>query len=368
MEIAWFTDTWLPTRDGVVNSLLSFKKILEKDNEIFIFAPGNENKRNENIFYFKSKPFKKYPNYRIASFSSLFSKRVIKIVKEFNIDIIHSHSPGIVGTHAVIASHATKIPLIFTYHTFIQESVYFFSYGMQDFAKKLLNLWLKWYFRRCNTIIAPSKYVANNLPFYGEIKIIPTGIDTKKFESANGKKIKEEIGKPIILHVGRVVREKNIDLIIDAAPLILKKIDVKFVIVGEGPYRKELEEKVKKKGLDENFIFTGFVQDRKLPSYYKAADIFVFPSTYETQGIVALEAMAAGLPVVAARAKAIPEFVIDGESGYLFEPNNEKEFAEKILIALEDKEIGMKAKKFVKRYDIEKMAEKLVDLYDRIRN
>lgn len=366
MEIAWFTDTWLPTRDGVVNSLLSFKEVIEsKGNKIYIFAPGNKNEWHDNIIYYKSKPFPKYPDYRIASISSIFSKRILKIIKNIKPDVIHSHSPGVIGTNAVISSHFAKIPLIFTYHTFLQDSVYFFSEGMQKFARTLLEIWLRWYFRRCNAIIAPSKYVANELRRYNKrIETIPTGIDIKKFENGNGKRIKERFGdKKLILHVGRIVKEKNIDLLIKAAPHVINKLDAIFLIIGEGPAKKELEKMVKKMELEKEFLFTGFIPDEELPDYYKAADVFVIPSTYETQGIVILEAMAAGVPVVAANARAIPDFVFDGSNGFLFPPGNEKEFAEKILVAIDSKNVAKKARKFVERYDIKKMGEKLIEFY-----
>jgi len=367
MEIAWFTDTWLPTRDGVVNSLLSFKEVIEsKGNKVYIFAPGNKNELQDNIIYYKAKPYSKYPNYRITAISSLFSKRTLKIIKSIKPDIIHSHSPGIIGTNAVISSHFAKIPLVFTYHTFLQDSVYFFSEGMQKFSKKLLEIWLKWYFRRCNVIIAPSKYVANQLEKYNKkIEIIPTGIDIKKFEKGNGKRIKSKFeGKKLILHVGRIVKEKNIDLLIKAAPHIIDKIDAIFLIIGEGPAKIELEKMVKKMGLEKEFLFTGFIPDEELADYYRAADVFIFPSTYETQGIVVLEAMASGLPVVAARARAIPEFVFDGENGFLFSPGDEKELAEKILIGMDAKDVVKKARKFVEKYSIEKMGEKLIEFYE----
>ncbi|MEM2935137.1 MAG: glycosyltransferase [Candidatus Thermoplasmatota archaeon] len=367
MKIAWFTDTWLPTRDGVVTSLLAFKKEIEKKgNEIYIFAPGKENYEEDNVFYYKSRPFKKYENYRFVSMPSFFSKRTEKIIRKIKPCVIHSHSPGFMGIHALIASYKTGIPLFFTYHTFIDDSVYFIikDKNFQNFTKKLLYKWLKYYMKRCSCIIAPSNYTAryiNEKIIERSVEIIPTGINIKRFSKLKNKKNNE---KKIILHVGRIVREKNIDLIIEAAPYILKKLDTIFLIVGEGPARKEYEEKVIKKGLEENFIFTGFVDDEKLLSYYNSADVFVFPSIYETQGIVALEAMASGLPVVAARAKALPDFIKDGENGYLFDPYDAMEFAEKVIKAIDDKKVVEKGLEFVKNFSIEKMAIKLVDLYE----
>jgi len=362
MEIAWFTDTWLPTRDGVVNSLLSFKKILEKEHEIYIFAPGKKDGIEDNIIYFKARAFSKYPNYRIASPIKLFSKKVAKMVDEYGIEIIHSHSPGVIGTHAVIASHLNSIPLVFTFHTFLQDSVYFFSEGMQDFARKLLEIWLRWYFRRCDAVIAPSRYVAKKLEEYHEwVEVIPTGIDINRFKNGDGERIKERYGDKIVLYVGRIVKEKNIDLILKVA----KMVDATFIIGGEGPYLNELKKKAE--GI-ENVVFTGFIRDEELPDFYKAADVFAFPSTYETQGIVVLEAMAAGTPVVAANARATPEFIEEGKNGYLFEPANANDFAEKIVMAMEDDEMGRNAMEFVKKYSIENMAQKLVNFYDRVRS
>jgi len=371
MKIAWFTDTWLPARDGVVNSLLMFKKELEKrGHDIFIFAPGERNDEKGNIFYYKSRPLRAYKNYRVSSLPSLFSRRTIKIVNKIKPDVIHSHSPGIIGIHAVIASYKLKIPLFFTYHTFVDDSVYLFfrKERTQEIVRKLVYKWLRWYFRRCSCIIAPSKYTAkilNEKIMEREIKVLPTGIDIEKFSNGDGSEIKKRYdGKKIILHVGRVVKEKNLDLLIEAAPYILEKMEAVFIIVGEGPAKEELEEKVRRIKLQEYFVFTGFVKDEDLPNYYKAADVFVFPSVYETQGIVAFEAMAAGVPVAASTAKALPDFIKDGENGCLFNPYNARECAEKIVKVMENKEIVRKASEFVKEYSIERMTDKLLDIYE----
>jgi len=370
MEIAWFSDTWLPTIDGVVRSMLMFKKELEKKgNNIYIFVPGKENSNNDKIFYYKSKPFSKYKNYRIASILSLLSKRTENIIKKIEPSVIHSHSPGILGIHAIIASYKHKLPLFFTFHTFVSDSIYLLFHGkMQEIAKKMLDAWLKWYMKRCSCIIAPSNFVAKEIKrkFGIDALIMPTGIDTKRFEKGDGKKIRKKYGnKKIVLHVGRIVKEKNIDLLIKAAPYILKKEDVIFIIVGEGPAKEEMKEMVKRKGLQKHFVFTGFVPDEELIEYYKAADVFAFPSIYETQGIVAFEAMAASIPIAAARYKAIPDFIKDGYNGYLFNPFDAREMAEKIIAAMNDKYIVKNALEFVKQYSIEKMADRLLEIYER---
>jgi glycosyltransferase involved in cell wall biosynthesis len=141
-----------------------------------------------------------------------------------------------------------------------------------------------------------------------DIHVIPNGIDLARFRGGNGAALNQRYtGKYIILSVGRLVREKNLQLLIKAAPYLLKMHDIIIIIVGKGPARRELEALAQKKGVSDYVVFTGYVSDEKLIDYYKAASVFAFPSTYETQGVVALEAMAAGVPVVAANARALPD-------------------------------------------------------------
>ncbi len=375
MEVAWFTDTWLPNRDGVVNSLLTFKNELEKRGHIVhLFVPGEEAGEKGNIYTYKSKPFAKYQNYRIPSFFSLFSSRTAKIIGDIKPDIIHSHSPGILGTHAVIASFKYSIPLIFTYHTFIEDSIYFISDSIlfQQISKRLLLTWLRWYLRRCNAFIVPSKAtyeeIKHNLK-KKEVHIIPTGINVERFVHGNGRRIRKKLGKDgkIVLHVGRIVKEKNLDILVKVVPLLRKTYpDITFLIVGEGPARQELEALVKKKGVENYFLFTGFISDEELPDYYASADIFVFPSTYETQGIVALEAMAAGVPVVASRYRALPDLIEDGKNGFLFSPSSAEELTEKMCMAFENEKIREEGRKTAEEYSVEKCTEKLLSLYRRV--
>ncbi len=373
MDIAWFTDTWLPNRDGVVTSLLSFMGEMEKrGHNIYIFAPGEG--KEERTYYYKSFTFPPYPQYKFPTPLSLLSRRTSRIIKEIDADIIHSHSPGITGLHARIASIKTNTPMIFTFHTFIDDSVYllFKNNFLQEKTKQFIYRWLRIYAAGCRCIVVPSPYVKRRLMKIipeANFEIIPTGIDMERFEKGNGERIKERFpDKKIILHVGRVVKEKNIEVLIKAAPRIIKKLDAVFIIVGEGPHRKKLEKMVEKMQLSSHFIFTGFVNDDELLDYYKAADVFAFPSKYETQGLVAFEAMAAGVPVVASREKALPDFIKEGENGYLASADSDEEFAEKILMALEDKEIAERAKKFVRNYTVEKMAIKLEEVYVRYGN
>ena len=374
MDIAWFTDTWLPTRDGVVTSLQSFKEELEKrGHQVYLFAPGTENRDDteENIFYYKGRVFHGYPSYRVPSLFSLLTKRTERRIANIQPDVIHSHGPAIMGIHAVKAARSSKAPLLFTYHTMLEDSLHFVttSPAMQAIVGRLLPIWLKWYFHRCQGVIAPSHAAAEEISHYSKepIEVIPTGIDLDRFHQADGEMIRarHELDGPVILHVGRIVQEKNLDLLVTAAQRILKeKPDAMFLIVGEGPYTDAVQQHVEKQGLTEHFLFTGFVPDEELPDYYAAADVFAFPSTYETQGIVAIEAMAAGMPVVAAAARALPELITDGKTGFLFQPGSADALADAILDAL-DADVTAAARETAATFSTERCTDRLILYYKR---
>jgi len=374
MDIAWFTDTWLPTRDGVVTSLQSFKKELEqRGHQVYLFVPGTENHDDldENIFIYKGRTFHGYPSYRMPPIRSLLTRRTERRIDEIQPDVIHSHGPAVMGVHAIKAARHSSAPLLFTYHTMLEDSLHFVTTSplAQAIVGRLLPIWLRWYFHRCQGIVAPSHAAAQEISHYANtpIEVIPTGVDLERFRQADGTATRERHGfhGPVILHVGRVVQEKNLDLLIRAAPRILEeRPDAMFVVVGTGPYAPVVQRHVEQQGLTEHFVFTGFVSDEDLPGYYAAADVFAFPSTYETQGIVAIEAMATGTSVVAAAARSLPELITDGETGFLFPPGDSEALADAILGAL-DADVAAAARQVAEQFSRERCTDRLVSYYER---
>jgi len=374
MRIAWFSDTWLPAKDGVVNSLLSFKEELERcGHEIFLFVPGSATKddTDNRLFFYRSKPFHPYPAYRMPPLHTLFSTRTRCLIANIQPDVIHAHSPGVVGLQGLITAHYLKLPFLFTYHTFLQDSVYLIATSPmgQHIIRRLLLLYLRWFFRQCHGIIVPSQAAKSELAplICSPIYVIPTGIDIRRFAGGHSARARKQLGvgnAPLILYVGRLVKEKNLDDLIAAAPYVLDKIPTAvFAIVGTGPYGDRLHRVVKKNGLSQHILFTGFVADENLPDYYAASDVFAFPSTYETQGIVALEAMAAGTPVVAARSRSLPELVEDGSSGYLFSPRDPADLADKVVKVLNTGDIASATTKTADRYSQRLCTERLLKVY-----
>ena len=375
MRMAYFTDTYLPNNDGVVTCLLNFRKGLEKrGHEVFILTPGTKKQKQENkdknVYYFTSASFKPYPDYRLALFPF---KSARKLLKEMDVDLIHSHGIATTGLAAIDCGRSLKIPTIASFHTMVPSATHYITRreDMQKFLESASWKYLRWYYRFFRRILVPSQFTQDILKKEGitNTLVMPAGINYRFYSKGEGDWVRKRyrLGKKkIVLHVGRMVKEKNLELLINEAQSIInKKPNVVFLIVGKGPAEEHYRNMVKLKGLEDYFIFAGFVPRKELPDYYAAADAFAFPSYFDTQGLVALEAMAAGLPVVAPERSGSSDFVEDGKTGYLF--REEVDFREKLLLALENgKEMEEKCRNAAKEYDADKRVESLIELYEDI--
>jgi 1,2-diacylglycerol 3-alpha-glucosyltransferase len=375
MRIAYFTDTYLPNNDGVVACLLNYRKGLEKrGHEVFILTPGTKKQKQENkdknVYYFTSASFKPYPDYRLALFPFRSAR---KILKELKVELIHSHGIATTGLAAIDCAGSLKIPCVASFHTMVPSATHYLTtrQDMQKFLEEVSWKYLRWYYKFFRKVLVPSEFTKTVLGKNGitNTLVMPAGIDYKFYAKGEGEWIRKRyrLGKKkIVLHVGRVVKEKNLELMINEAQSIInKRPNVVFIIVGKGPAEEYYRNLVTMKGLGEYFIFTGFVPRKELPDYYNAADVFAFPSYFDTQGLVALEAMAAGLPVVAPEKSGSSDFVKDGETGYLFK--EEVDFREKLLLAIENgREVGEKGKETAKEYDSDRRVEELIRFYEAV--
>ncbi len=376
MKIAFFTDTYVPNTDGVVVSMLNFKAELEKHgHEVYVFSSGSQKAKNENgdsrVFYYDSATFTPYPQYKIALFPFFSYQKV----RELKIDMVHSHGLATMGLAAAQSAKSLSLPSVETFHTLVTEATHYIS--NQEVVKKATGqmIWeyLKWYLPLFDAVTCPSNYVGKMLETHGiKTEVLPNGIDISRFgANGNGAAFRQEykIGKErkIVLHLGRVAFEKNLELLVEAAPLVLKEDkDTLFVVCGTGPGLEHYRHLVKKRGVSESFLFTGFVPDALLPSAYSSASAFAFPSKFETQGLVALEAMASGIPVAACRQSAASDFVETGKNGALFDDTAD-ECASAILKCAEKKaEMSAAARATAEQYSREKCTAGLVKIYERL--
>lgn len=378
MRVALFTDSYLPTIDGVVTSVLTTRRQLEADgHEVVIFAPEDPRRRGvreTGTIYVRAKEFRSYPGYRLA----MFPGHEVDLIKDMGIDVIHIHGVGFVGIKGLWASWQAKIPRVSTFHTMIHDTLPFYSpFGLNlHLLERGLRFYLRVFLRKTRGVVVPSRAVLQEIlalsPKAQIEDVIPTGVDPERFRpDLSGQSIRTNWGlngHDVILHVGRVAPEKNLTTLIHAFPKVLEaNPDTKLMIVGTGPYIEKYYELVKHLGLSGDVIFTGFVPDADLPKYYAAADAFAIASKFETQGLVVLEALASGRPVAGANYRAIPEFVRDGFNGALFEPNDVAGCTAAILRCLHDRdEMGEAARESALPYSVERCTRRLERVYERI--
>ncbi|MEM4255255.1 MAG: glycosyltransferase [Candidatus Norongarragalinales archaeon] len=372
MKIAFFTDTFYPNVDGVVTTLVNYRNEMQRKGEkVFVFTSGDRKTREENkdnrVFVFHSVRFPPYPQYKIA----LYPFNSSEIAREKKIEIVHCHALASMGLAAIKTSRDLQVPLLGTFHTMVPLAA---KKMVGKTAEKILWKAVKVFYDRFDLVTCPTETIRGILREKGvESVVVPNGVDTEKYNPRVKANVVRNLiaADKIVLVAGRISQEKNVDVIVRAASEVLKQtngLNVKFVITGDGPDRKRIEEMAKSEGLWKNFVFTGFVKQEHLPSYYAASDCFATASTFETQGLALLEAMACGKPVVGAKAMAIPEAVRNGKNGFLFPPGDEGACAEKILKILGMNKAGYarmskNARATAEKFSVPKSTSKMLDIY-----
>lgn len=381
MRIGIFTDTYPPYINGVSTSISMLERALrKKGHQVFIVTVNPENmtyKKEKNIIRIPGIPTGIY-DYRLTG---IYPIRAIKTIKEWNLDIIHTHTEFGIGTFARIIAKQLSIPLVHTYHTMYEDYVHYITKGyFNGTSKKIVEHLTKFYCdKTAKELIVPTKKAYDlfkeKYKVDKNVHIIPTGIEVTKFykENINKEKlnkIKQELNIKerdfVILYIGRLGEEKNVDFLIDNQEYFVKKNNnIKLIIVGSGPDYEKYKEKVKKLNLEKNIILTGKVPHEDIPYYYNLGNIFVTASTTETQGLTVIEAMSASVPVVCIDDESFRNTVIHGLNGYLFK--NEKEYKKYIDELIKDKylikKMSNQAKIEADQYSSKYYAERVLDVY-----
>ena len=377
IDIAFYTDSYFPAVDGVVTSIMNFKKGLErKGHRVYIFASVDPEFKGryskEDVFLYDGVEFKPYPQYSVA----LFPYNAVLKGLEMKPDIVHSHTPFFMGFAGLVASKLGKVPIIGSFHTMINDKALVRDYypknkTLKEFTAKYLWGYTKFFYRRCNMTITPSNRISSMLNKYGvpNITTVPNSIDLSVFNSKVKKgsfkedlKIKDD--ESMVLYLGRISKEKKLETMIKAAAKLSKKKKVKFVIGGTGPAVTYYQNMVKRLKVEKDVKFIGFVEQKKLPSLYASSDAVCMPSTFETQGIVALEAMAVGKPVVGADSMALSDIIKNGINGEKFAAGDYIRCAQKIEKVLNNSERYKSGTlNTASEFSIEKITDKLLDAY-----
>ncbi len=391
MRIAFFTNNYLPRPSGVAHAIENLRIELENlGHNVFIFAPqySKQDKNTNNVFRYKSlRIHKKLGPLRSIPFS--LSVKLKKQIKELNLDIIHSHHPYLLGKTAQKYARELNIPLVFSLHTPYYQYLGHLIGNLGEAIDGLLLEIVSKYANKCNAIIVPTNAVKESLNesnIIPPIHILPSGIHLDTFRDIDKKNAKKKLNidgsKIVLLTVGRLSYEKNIDFLIEAfceTNKILggrdKNLDgrnnchknIKFIIVGSGSQKIKLQSISKSLGLENIITFVGKIPYNELPFYYNASDIFLYSSLIDTQGLTLCEAMASGLPIVSTNQAMGPQSLIKNDKiGYLVKPNIEI-FSQRVIELINDKK---KRKKFsenakieAKKYDRKILAKKLEKIY-----
>jgi len=336
MNIGLFTDMYYPRISGVVTSAQMLEKQLTKlGHKVYIFTTADpEAPRFESrVFRLPSVPlFFLKETHRMAYF---YPPYLIYKARKLKLDVVHTYSEFTLGFFGKLISKMYGIPMVHTYHTMYEDYLHYVANG-KIISKKGAQQFSRVFCNRAAAVIAPSETTSDYLQKIGVTKpvyTIPTGLDFSpfspgRFSQGELAKARSELGitsqDKVIAVVGRVAKEKSIDVLIDALPDLLKRVPAaKLLIVGDGPTRQDLQKQAQNLGVERAVIFAGFRPWAEIGKYYVLSDIFATASTTETQGLTFAEAMAARLPVVVKKDKPFEKLVRDGETGFMFTHDHE---------------------------------------------
>lgn len=380
MNILMMTNTYFPIVGGLEQSIYSFSEVFKSlGHEVLIVTPAFEGMPIEEPGVIRIPAFKKIKG---TNFSVNFpsSELLTRFMKKFSPDMIHSHSPFFIGDFALRLSRQHATPLVFTYHTMFEQYVHYLpirNEGMRRFMVK----YTAGYTNLVDQVIVPSESVQDILIQRGvktPMEVVSTGIDLKHFSKGDGKAFREKNQIPsdalVVGHVGRLAGEKNLEFLTDCLVELLKKDPkVHILIVGQGPSEKMIKDTFYQAGFEKRLHLTGALHYQYLVDAYFAMDVFAFASLSETQGIVLLEAMAAGVPVVALNAPGAREVVEDLQNGLLLSEMDRQSFIDALLWVLyrpseELRAMKQAARTTAQKHPINSDAKRMLEIYEKVRS
>jgi len=390
MKILIVTPTYYPDVNGAAYFAQRLAQYLRKrEHGVLVIAPSrsmrHETYESDGVSVFGIRSFPVFiNNFRIAQ--SFFVKELLcEKIKDFSPDVIHLQSHFLFNKTAMNIAKELKIPLIGTNHFMPENLIHYLPLPKK--AKKYIRK-LAWnqfldIFKKLDIVTTPTQTgskMLKEIGFSKEVHSLSNGIDLNIFNPKNdGQYLRQKYHlpeNPLILYLGRLDREKNINLLIEAFAQALKKIDAHFVIAGIGAEEKNLKKTAERLNIANSVTFTGFVSNEDKPNLYTLADCFVIAGIAELQSIATMEAMASGLPIIAVNAMALPHLVKHGKNGFLFKLEDVPSVAKYIIQilsnrALRDK-MSQKSLEMIKEHDInasifefESLYQSLIDKYEK---
>ncbi len=364
LRVALITETFLPKVDGVVTRLVATLHALERlGHEVLVLAPPGApgSSAGARVVAASGLPFPWYPEHTIA----LPSARLGREIDRFRPDVVHVVNPVLFGTWGAFVARRRRLPLLASFHTdpkVVRDlSLGWIERPLEVLDREVHNL------AHVNLATSPQMVeLARDLGIR-RVRLWPKAVDADRFHPRHRSDgMRERLGGgkpdlPLVVYAGRVSFEKRVDVLANAAKLLRE--EARFAVVGDGPALDWLKAEVEGTGT----VFTGFLDGDELAAAYASGDAFAFPSDSETLGFAALEAMAAGVPVVAARAGGIPHIVDDHETGLLVEPGSAEALAAALRRVIGDEALGQRlaraGRREAERWSWTASAERLVEFY-----
>ena len=375
MRIALTTDSFVEGRGGVSTAVAALARSLRlrrHETMIYTAADPSHEELDLNVVGLRALRYERFPGGR----APLAPVRLVRELAEFQPDVIHNHSMGTMGIQALVAARLLGIPILGTCHVLLAGFLRYAPISIEGLPLTEDTAWryTVTFFNRFPQVTVPSRFMKEALLTHGlqaPVDVVSNGVDTSLFRPGVEVPTKHNF-QPTVIHVGRLSHEKRVGVLLRAFALLTQtNPESRLIIAGDGPEMSRLHDTAKRLGVLDRVQFVGHVPHDLLPALYQRADIFVTASTIETQGLVVLEAMACGLPVVGVRAAALTDAVQDEVTGFLVPPNDAMAIAQALarLIAIPEMRMrmGREARKQAESQSLQFTAANYEILYQTVR-
>jgi glycosyltransferase involved in cell wall biosynthesis len=375
VRVALFTNNYLPFCGGVTISVETLRRgLAARDHEVWIFAPRLPGATPDvpRLVRYPSIPAATYPEFALAF---PYARRITARVRALGVDVFHAHHPFLLGPAARRLARRAGRPLVFTYHTRYEKYAHYVPLRRTLVEAAALRLSTR-FAARADAVIAPSALIRDELLARGvrtPIAVVPTGVDLEGFSPGEAAAARAALDldphDPVVLYVGRLDPEKSVERVLLAFELIAWTIPrARLLVVGQGTQAECLRALVSRLRMTNRVRFAGLQPHDALTSYYRAADVFLFASETETQGLVLAEAAACALPAVAVAAPGCAEVVSDGETGVLTK-SSPAALAEAAIDLLLDADrrraLGRRAREVAEReFDVRLQIDRTLEVYE----
>lgn len=372
-----FTDSYLPRVSGVVHSLEMLSRGLRAaGHEVVIVAPAYRDYRDTDTDVIRFPSFRplRGENFPLAL---PFSRAARQRLAHVPLDLVHTHTPFVLGTVAAQEARRRRVPLVFTHHTLYEEYVHYAGWIPAAVSRRAVRAYVRRFANRTACTIAPSQAVAAYLRSRGvgsRIEVVPTGmIDLSEFHDLTPEWVRTTYGvaadRPLLVTASRLGKEKSVHLLIEAFARIPARYHATLLIVGGGPALDDLQTLTGRLGLGRRTVFAGLQPHRRALECIAASDLFLFASQTETQGLAVIEAMAAGVPVVAVNAGGVSDAVTHGVTGFLTDRTT-TDLADRTRILLDEpsrrRQFGAAGRAAAQKFSIEQVTDAMIRVYESV--